>query len=64
MPKIPEKSVMKEIKTIEDIENQTRITTYEGSNISKVVHHHNNNVKMEDVLYALCMNWLRANKLI
>lgn len=58
------KSNMKEIFTTEDIENQTRTTTYEGSNISKVTHRHNNNIKMEDVLYKLCHNYLKANKYI
>jgi len=55
---------MKEISTTENIENQTRTTTYEGSNISKVIHRHNNNIKMEDILYKLCHNYLKTNKYI
>jgi len=57
-------SKLKEIQTIENKESQTRTTYYEGSNISKVVHKYNNNIKTEDVLYSLCMNYLKANKYI
>jgi len=57
-------SKMKEISTTEDIENQSRTTYYEGSNISKVTHRYNNNIKMEDVLYKLCHNYLKTNKYI
>lgn len=57
-------SKLKEIKTIEDKDNQTRTTYYKGSNISKVVHKYNNNIKIEDVLYGLCHNYLKANKYI
>ena len=57
-------SKLKEIQTIENKESQTRTTYYEGSNISKVVHKYNNNINVENVLYNLCHNYLKANKYI
>lgn len=55
---------MEEIKTIEDKENQTRTTYYKNSKITKVIHKYNNNIKIENVLYNLCHNYLKLNKYI